>query len=197
MAFSGVGVVLLGLSKNSRWRQQTGTSRARRSSNYSAGLTLDHESYLEERLRTVLLPPWNRSFLRATSSEHRQRGAEYWRADCRLAAEGHVVGVMLVEMPGDWHTGLLSLGTADHRLLEACLPSHAKPSDSDRSPTPTAWFKILDVVMISPFADADSIVTSSDPRLEPVINVSRDTHAPAASSRRDFLWNVHKNVVTV
>ena len=213
MAYSGVGVVLLSVAKNGNWQQdrlRTSGFRTRRLL-YGSCLSLDNETYLRQQLGAVGLPLWHRGYLCRSQAKP---GEEFWQDETRKSAEGQVVAAMLVDMPGEWHNGLLSLSSADHRLLAACFPSHAcaptqpfsSSSDQQATPpaqqfscssgeraTPTGWFRILDVVMLGDFVDSDSSVRSSDPHLQPVMNSSRSQRGN--NERRDFSWDLNKSFV--
>ena len=105
--------------------------------------------FLKERLRAAGLPSWNRGYLRRTPDDR------YWTDVLRESAKGQVVAAMLVDMPGEWHNGLLSLGIAERCLLAACFPLHVGPTTradaADRQAgdrdSRAGWFNMLDDVI--------------------------------------------------
>ncbi len=78
-------------------------------------------SFLDERCASAGLPCWR---LR----EHRRVPEEdcYWQDTDRLSARGHIVGLVLLEVPGTRIRNTLGLVSEEHRLLWKSYPNEVR-----------------------------------------------------------------------
>ena len=90
-------------------------------------------SIVNDRLQRCGLPIWTADGIREE---------KYWSD--RQRAFGNIVGLVLLQVPGSYMSGLASLTTADHRLLFRAYPCQ---KDQDT----VACFNVLDAVAISTF----------------------------------------------
>ena len=85
-----------------------------------------HRTFVDEALAAIDMPAWDPQSLLTMSTARAARlrpdaydaPTGFWNDASRIAAAGHIVGLVLLRLPGEWVHGLQSLRSTELRAYE-------------------------------------------------------------------------------